>query len=262
MMAGVISSMTIVFKDVSAKVVYEPSVFSVHTLIEKGSVMKSVLMFFSLLLLSVPAVADWKVEQSHLKMALNGGVVSCANSENYYNRAREGAFVLSDLNVEVKNKSHLHMGFRFHFLKCEKKLQSYVWKTTDYYQARQFTHYLDDLHSGGLRAVQINVEAKDGALLAVSENYDILASAELVSGQSQYLLVMDLQKSLTSQQKSELEQGETVRVQTEIMIQSHKRYSNSDGVKGDWRQTASVGSYFVNVFLKMDDGLPKVIGVR
>lgn len=221
-----------------------------------------ILALIAIVFFSVSAQAKFKPVTTEMKQSLSGGVVTCATKVDFHKRAHSGAFILSKPVAQLVQPDILEIEYDYDFLNCVKSGDKYVWKLADVYAKRTYQHLVPgDAEWKTARQVTVTVEVKDGHLVAINEAYKPVATAELQSGVKRYTMMLKWKQLASPQQLSELERGETVRLRTEVFVQSRRKVSNSDGVKTKWWQQSSRGSYYLHIHLKKVSGRPVVVAV-
>lgn len=209
--------------------------------------LKPMTLLLSLLCCNAFAVS---VDGVNILRAFDGRAAACKTQADYSRTMRTGAYIISDLNVQVSDENQLAMNMNvttFHCVKTEDTYQFERRSPTDSlsYEWLRFT-------DAGSEKVTITVEKKDVELMAVSDDYVLLNTSAITASRRGYTadLKINILEAMTSNQIQNLDNGETVKLRIGLMKRAKVKHVGPDS-STDFQQTTG-GTFYVFVNLRKD----------
>lgn len=202
-------------------------------------------------LLCSSAYADLTVDGVNIIRAFDGKAANCKTQADFARTMRTGAYIISDLSVEVNEQNKLDMNMNVTTFHCVKNGDSFQFERkapTDPLTYDWFRFNYD----GQAQTVTITVEKKDVELIAVSDDYVLLNTSQINASRRGYVanLKVDILQAMSANQIQSLDNGETVKLRVGLMKRAKVRHISPDSVS-DFRQVTG-GTFYVFVNLRKD----------
>lgn len=190
------------------------------------------------------------VDGVNVLRAFDGRAAACKTQADFSRTMRTGAYIVSDLIVNVNNENELAMNMNVTTFHCVKKEEGYQFERrspTDSltYEWLRFTN-------GASERINITVEKKDVELIAVSDDYVLLNTSAIEASRRGYTadLKINILEAMNPTQIENLGNGETVKLRIGLMKRAKVRHIAPDSIS-DFRQTTG-GTFYVFVNLRKD----------